>query len=62
VLTSGGLGNAFDNIDVLKQMIKLADNQINIIVAGGITNKNLPKLHRRIQANEYHGKRIVGKV
>ena len=60
VLTSGGKSNAESGYKIIKEMIKVADNKINIIAAGRITNKNLQYLHSKIGAMDYHGRKIVG--
>ena len=60
VLTSGGKSNAESGYKIIKEMINVADNKINIIAAGSITNKNLEYLHKKIGAMDYHGKKIVG--
>ena len=39
---------------------KVSENNITIIAAGSITNKNLVYLHKKIGAREYHGRKIVG--
>ena len=60
VLTSGGKINAESGYKIIKEMINIADNKINIIAAGSITNKNLEYLHKKIGAMDYHGRKIVG--
>ena len=60
VLTSGGKSNAESGYKIIKEMINVADNKINIIAAGSITNKNLEYLHNKIGAMDYHGRKIVG--
>ena len=60
VLTSGGKINAESGYKIIKEMIHIADNKINIIAAGSITNKNLEYLHKKIGAVDYHGIKIVG--
>ena len=60
VLTSGGKSNAESGYKIIKEMINVADNKINIIAAGSITNKNLKYLHKKIDAMDYHGRKIVG--
>ena len=62
VLTSGGKSNAESGYKIIKEMIKVADNKINIIAAGSITNKNLEYLHKKIGAVNYHGRKIVGEL
>jgi len=62
VLTSGGKINAESGYKIIKEMIHIADNKINIIAAGSITNKNLQYLHKKIGAMDYHGRKIVGEL
>jgi copper homeostasis protein len=59
VLTSGKAKTALDGSDTIKEMIKIAGDQIKIIAAGKITKSNLSYIHKIIRANEYHGRKIV---
>ena len=60
ILTSGGFNNAFAGHEIIKEMIKIAGKNISIIVAGSVTSDNILSLHKLIEGNQYHGKRIVG--
>lgn len=60
ILTSGGAENAEKGKKVLKQMLKIASNKIDILPAGRITADNVQKLHKYLLANAYHGREIVG--
>lgn len=60
VLTSGGAATAAEGAAVLGQMIALAGDQLEIIVAGKVTKDNLESLHLQLQARAYHGRLIVG--
>ena len=62
ILTSGGKKRALDAKDLIKKIISEFSTEINIIVAGKITNQNLNKIHEEIGATQYHGKRIVGNL
>ena len=62
VLTSGGKNNAESGYKIIKEMINVANNKINIIAAGSITNNNLEYLHKKIGAVNYHGRKIVGEL
>jgi len=62
VLTSGGRNNAESGYKIIREMINVANNKINIIAAGSITNKNLEYLHKKIGAVNYHGRKIVGEL
>lgn len=59
ILSSGTKAKALDGKDVLKKMIEEAGEDITIIVAGGITSKNLEEVSKEIISSEYHGKKIV---
>ncbi len=62
VLTSGGAPTAREGAPVLQEMLGMAAGQLEIIVAGKVTNENLENLHQVFGAREYHGRRIVGDV
>ncbi|WP_300329342.1 copper homeostasis protein CutC [Fusobacterium sp.] len=59
ILSSGTKAKAIDGKEVLKKMIEEAGEDITIIVAGGITSKNLEEISKEIVSSEYHGKKIV---
>lgn len=60
ILTSGGHKTALEGRDILNKMIKIADNKIKIVVAGGVTLENYETVKLKIQSTEFHGKKIVG--
>lgn len=62
ILTSGGRKTAFQGVEVLKSMISLSNNQIEIISAGRITKDNLKVIHEMIGGHTYHGRKIVGEL
>ncbi|MDT0641297.1 copper homeostasis protein CutC [Zunongwangia sp. F363] len=62
VLTSGGKNTAAQGIPVLKQMLKIAKNRLEIMPAGNITIENIENIHRGLGAKAYHGKLIVGEL
>ena len=62
ILTSGGKITALKGQNVLKEMIQLSEDQLVIIPAGQITDKNIIELHESIGASEYHGRRILGNL
>jgi len=62
ILTSGGANSAIEGEKTLNNMIKLGKNKIKIIVAGGVTYKNLEDIKILIPSTEFHGKLIVGKL
>ncbi len=59
ILTSGGFNDAFAGHEIIKKMIKIAGKNTSIIVAGSVTSNNILSLHKLIEGNQYHGKRIV---
>lgn len=59
ILSSGGHPTANEGKEVLKKMMELAEGHPAIIPAGKITTDNLMALHRQLNAQEYHGRRIV---
>ena len=62
VLTSGKGKFVLENRTLIKEIIQLYKDKINIILAGGITNDNLDKIHKTFHCIEYHGKKIVGNL
>lgn len=60
ILTSGGAPTALKGVDVLRDMIDISEDQLDIISAGKITDDNLMVLHGLIQGQSYHGRKIVG--
>lgn len=62
VLTSGGQRTAQAGKVILKNMVRLAQNRIEIVAAGSITRKNVQELHQFINSGYYHGRRIVADI
>ena len=62
VLTSGGAATALEGKEVIKKMLQESGGKIHIIAAGKITDMNLAKMHHLLSAQEYHGRKIVGKL
>lgn len=63
VLTSGGPGSAWDNRLVLKEMVAFGkDNNVTVLVAGGVRFDNLTAIHEFLHATAYHGRRIVPNI
>jgi copper homeostasis protein len=62
ILTSGGKETAIEGLTILKSLIDLAGDKIEIMPAGKITGNNIEKLHDDLSARAYHGKLIVGKL
>ncbi|TRX53359.1 copper homeostasis protein CutC [Fulvivirga sp. M361] len=62
ILTSGKEATAIEGTECLKSMISEADDYLQIIACGKVTDENLTEVHDIIQAKAYHGKRIVGEL
>ncbi len=62
VLTSGGKPTATEGKAILKKMVSMSKEKLEILPAGSISNKNIEELHRSIKAKSYHGKKIVGEL
>ena len=61
-MTSGGKETAEEGLAILKSLVDLAGDKIEIMPAGKITDTNIEKLHDYLNARAYHGKRIVGEL
>lgn len=62
ILTSGGKETAEEGLQILKSLIDLAGDKIEIMPAGKVTTNNIEQLHDCLNARAYHGKLIVGKL
>ena len=62
ILTSGGKATALEGKKVLQEMIKVAGDQIIILVAGKVLDSNLEEVQQETGAQEMHGRRIVGQL
>lgn len=62
VLTSGGEKTAFEGKEVLREMIRICQDQMELMPAGKITKINIQELHNFLGAKAYHGKCIVGNL
>lgn len=62
ILTSGGYKTALEGVVILNKMIKIANNKIKIVVAGGVNVKNFEEVKLKIPSTEFHGKKIVGSL
>jgi len=54
VLTSGGKGNAAENIETLARLIKLAGKRIAIMPGGGIRSANMEEIISKTKCREIH--------
>lgn len=63
LLTSGGAGNAIDNVPVLMKLAKQAGDRLVILPGGGVRSSNIETL-KAIDTNEFHTSAIthVGEV
>jgi len=59
VLTSGGARTAIEGIPVLREMLRLSEPGIELIVAGSVLSDMPGELQKRIGATSFHGRRIV---
>lgn len=56
ILTSGGLGRAVDNLDMLEKIVKKARTlRLEIIVGGGVRTANVAKIRMRLGLRELAG-------
>ena len=62
VLTSGESEFVLNNKIMLLKILKHFKGKLNIILAGGITEKNFDNIHQVFNWNEYHGRKIVGNL
>ena len=62
ILTSGGKKTAEEGLQILKSLVDLAKDKIEIMPAGKVTTYNIDKLHQHINSRAYHGKLIVGSL
>ena len=60
VLTSGGAATALEGAEVLKKMLALASDRIQVMVAGKVTRENLAQVDAQLHAREYHGRLLAG--
>jgi copper homeostasis protein len=59
ILTSGGKKTAIEGYSVLNEMIKQAEAQLSIIVAGKVNYENFDEVRKMIPNGEYHGRKLV---
>ena len=62
ILTSGGSDTAKQGAMIIKEMIVLCQDEIQVIPAGRITNHNLLEIDQTIGASIYHGRKILGSL
>ncbi|MBO7348635.1 MAG: copper homeostasis protein CutC [Spirochaetales bacterium] len=54
VLTSGQEASVPEGADLLADLVKKADGRIIVMPGCGISERNFPKIHAKINASEYH--------
>ena len=62
ILTSGGKPTAKEGQAVIREMIKIAEGKITILVAGKVLDSNVKEIQRITGTKELHGRRIVGEL
>lgn len=62
ILTSGGKPTALEGQQVIREMIKIANDKITILVAGKVLDSNVEEIQKITGAKELHGRRIVGNL
>ena len=60
ILTSGGKPTALEGQQVIREMMKVAEDKITILVAGKVLDSNVNEIQEITGAKELHGRRIVG--
>jgi copper homeostasis protein len=56
-LTSGGPGNAIDNLNVVKGIVEAMRGTLEIIVGGGVRSGNIPHIFKEL--DPVKGRRVV---
>jgi copper homeostasis protein len=59
ILTSGTHSNVMDGIDVLKILVRQAQNRITIMPGGGLRSTNINHIQEVTQATFYHSSAII---
>ena len=59
ILTSGTFPNVMEGKEVLKQLVKQANNRIEIMPGGGLRSTNISKLDEMVNTNWYHSSAIT---
>lgn len=59
ILTSGTFSNVMEGKEVLKQLVKQANNRIEIMPGGGLRSTNISDLDEIVNANWYHSSAII---
>ena len=59
ILTSGTFPNVIEGKEVLKRLVILANNRIEIMPGGGLRSTNISELNEMVNANWYHSSAIT---
>ncbi|WP_461812100.1 copper homeostasis protein CutC [Faecalimonas sp.] len=59
ILTSGQKNCAKEGVELLKQLVENSENQIEILVGGGVDAKTIPMLYEKANTTSYH---MSGKI
>lgn len=59
ILTSGTHSNVMDGIDVLKKLVRQAQNRITIMPGGGLRSTNINHIQEVTKATFYHSSAII---
>lgn len=62
ILTSGGKATADEGAEVIRKMKEATGENLTIVAAGKITDKNVNQIQQLTQVSEFHGKQIVGNL
>ncbi|AHH08805.1 copper homeostasis protein CutC [Borrelia anserina] len=62
ILTSGGRSKASDSLVVLQDLILMAGDKLEIVVAGKVSKDNIDIIDAILGARAYHGRLIVGNL
>lgn len=62
ILTSGGKATADEGAEVIRKMKEATGENLTIVAAGKITDKNINQIQQLTQVSEFHGKQIVGNL
>lgn len=59
ILTSGQAQNVVEGMDQLSNLVKRANNQIEIMPGGGLRSSNINLIHQKTKANWFHSSAIT---
>jgi len=62
ILTSGGKPTALEGKATIREMMRVTEGKITILVAGKVLESNLEEIQKVTGAKECHGRRIVGEL